>query len=193
MGVGGALGLIPTHIAAYLQQAGRVLGTTVLPRKVGSGHAAGDDAATAAPATTETAAREAAVIDIVAAAYDGELIVIHKAMQVGLERIAVLGAASFVEIEQPALLCALLQGEVEHGLLFAIIYTRDARVVALAVVGLELLHHLGGQVLHGHLGVVVEELLALDHYLAHGLAVYLDGAVFVHLGTGQLLHQLLER
>ena len=117
---------------------------------------------------------------------------VEEAVDVGFARIAVLGAVGSVEVAYPSFLHALLDGEVEHGLLFAVVDAGDAGVVALLVVGLELLDELGGQVLQRHLRVVLEVFLAIDHDFGDALAVYLDGAVVVYFCSGKLLDEFLE-
>ena len=88
-----------------------------------------------------------------------------------------------VNVRNPSLFHSFLDGKVQHGLFLSVVNTCYAAVVTLALVGLQLLNHLAGQVLHSHLSVVLEELLALYHNLADALSVYLYVSFIVHLGT----------
>ena len=177
---------------ARLQHAGCIFGLSIVPREVGSGHLAADDAATAAP-TAAASTGESLVVGIVAGADDGKLGMVKETSYHKLARVAVLTAVAHIGVYHPSLLHSALQGEVEHGLLLAVVNSGDARVVALLVVGFQLLNHLGRQILRGHLIVSLEEVLALHQNLAHGLPVDLDVAVVVNLGSRKLLYQFLQR
>ena len=196
VGGGGVVGVGAgeAHVAARLEQAGLILFLAVLPGEVHTGHLAADDAATATAAATSASAPAAhrAVVDIVGGADDGEVVVVHEAVDGEFGRIAVFRTVCAVGVDEPAFFHALLHREVEHRLFVAVIDAGDAAVVRLAFVGFDLLHHLRRQILHGHLGVVGEELLAVHHDLLDGLAVDGDVAVVVHFGARELLDEILE-
>ena len=117
---------------------------------------------------------------------------VQKAADISLHRIAVLRAIAPIEIHNPALLHTLLDTKVEHRLLLAIVDARHTAIIALLVVSLDLLDHLGRNILHRHLSVIIKELLAIDKNLLDRLAIDLDRAVIAHLDPRQLLHQLLK-
>ena len=96
-----------------------------------------------------------------------------------------------VNVRNPSLSHSFLNGKVQHGLFLSVVNTCYAAVVTLALVGFQLLNHLAGQVLHSHLGIVLEELLTLHHNLADALTVYLYVSLIIHLCSRQFLHQFL--
>ena len=170
------------YVASCLEESGRIVGLAVVPPEVCTGHGTGGDASASAPAWPAPA--ESVVVDIVPAQDKRELSVVEEAVDVGFGRVSVFGAIAHIHVGYPALLHILFHCEVKHSLLLAVIDAGDAGIVTLLVVCLYLLHHLGGQVLHGHLGVFLEELLTLYHHLRHRFAVDLDGSVVAHLCTG---------
>ena len=102
--------------------------------------------------------------------------------------VSVLCAITAFHSHHPALFHALLYGQVQYSFLFAVVNSGNTAVVALSVIGLYVLHHLCGDVLHGQFGVVSEELLAVYHNPLDGLAVVRDGAVLCHLHARQFLY-----
>ena len=181
------------HVTAHLQVSGLRLLLVVVPGHVGSVHVArGNALAAASPPSATATAGEAAVVHVVATADEGELHVVGVSADVSLGRVSVLGAVAHVGVDEPPLLHALLDGQVQYGLLLAVVDAGDAAVVALLFVRLQFFHHLCRDVLHGHLCVVGKEFLAVHHDFRHRLAVDLDGSVVAHLGTGQFLHQFLQ-
>ena len=188
--VGSALGIAVTaavaNVATHLQEACSVFRFAILPSESDAAHRAGGNAVAAStPSATK-------VVHIVAAANDGQELVVHEAIDVELCRIAVFRTVGAIDVAYPSLLHAFLDSKVEHGFLLAIINAGDAAVVALLVVGFEFLDELRRQVLHCHLRVVLEELLAIDHNLGDALAVYLDVAIIVNFCSGQFLDEFVQ-
>ena len=106
-------------------------------------------------------------------------------------RIELLCTVSCIEVSEPSLLEALLDGQVEHRLFLTVVNTGDTAKVRLLVIGLHLVHNLCRQVLHGHALVVAEELLTAHEDAPHGLAVHLDGAI-LDGHTWQFLDEVFE-
>ena len=73
---------------------------------------------------------------------------------------------------------AFLDGKVNYGLLFPVVYARKFGLFALFLYHLHFLHKFGGDVLRSKLRVVQEEGFAGDGDLGDGLSVTGDGAVF---------------
>ena len=134
----------------------------------------------AAPSPATTTAAESHVRHVVGIADERRLKIILESVHVQPLCVAVLRACTQVHVAKPAVLHALLHRQVQHRLLLAIVDTRHARAVALPFVGLQLVDHVRGDVLHRHLLVVQEKLLAVHQNLRDLLAVDLDGAVFIH-------------
>ena len=101
-------------------------------------------------------------------------------------------AVGKVGVNEPTLGHTFAHCEVEHRLLFAIVDTGDARIVALTVVGLHLANHLGRQVLERHLRVVAEEFLLVDEDLLNLLAIDFYSTLLRNLSARELLEQSLE-
>ena len=173
------------NITTNLQEACLAFLLVVLPSHIGSVHIAGGDTltSTAAPSSA-SASRERIIVHVVSAADERKLLIIGETADICLCGVSVFRTVAQVHVDEPAFLHALLHGKVEHCLLLAVVNTTDAAIVALLVVRLYLLHHLRGDVLHRHLGVVREEFLTSHHNLADSLSVYLDGSVVLNLGTG---------
>ena len=106
--------------------------------------------------------------------------------------IALVGAVARIDRAKPAVVHALLDAEVDDRLVIAIVHTRQACQVALAVDDLELVDHVGRYVLGGHRGVVAEEFLAIDKDFLHLLAVGGNLAVGTHFDARQALKQVLD-
>ena len=183
-------GMVVTHVAANLEAARLALGLAVLPRKVQACALRSREAA----ATAKSArAAEAAVARIVGRAVGRDAALIGEAVHEGAARIAFLSAVGEVYVGNPRLIELALRGNIEHGSFLAIVNARQFRVVALLVVSLDFVDHIGGQVLHRHLRVALEEVFAVYEKLRHGLTVPLHGAVIAHLHTRQLLHEGFKR
>ena len=106
--------------------------------------------------------------------------------------IALLRAAGKVEIGHISSVHAFLDAEVEHGLLLSVFDAGDACLVALLVVELQVLDDAHGDVLQGSLHVAEHELLAVEQYLLHLLAVDGDVAILVYFCTGNTLDEFLD-
>ena len=97
-----------------------------------------------------------------------------------------------MQVTHPSALAVLLDGQVQHHSLLSVIDARDACCIALPVIGLYLVDHVGRQVLQGCLHVLPEELLSIHQYLRDGPAVQGIFPVLIYLHSGQLLHQFLH-
>ena len=172
-------GVVVAHITAHFQEATLVLALVVHPREVAT-HLLGVGETTAP------------VVGVVGIAKEGHAPGIHEACHAEVAQIALLRTIGAFDIALPALAHSLLDGQVQHGLLFAVVDAGDAGVVALAVVGLDLTDHIGLNVLQRHLRVVAEELLLVDQDFLYLLAVDLDGALLGDFSAGELLQQRLE-
>ena len=106
-------------------------------------------------------------------------------------RIEFLCTVSCIEVSEPSLLEALLDGQVEHSLFLTVINTCDTAKVRLLVVGLHLVHNFCRQVLHGHVLVIAEELFTAHEDSPHRLAVHLDGTI-LDGHTWQFLDEVFE-
>ena len=181
-------GVVVADVTAQFKITGLVLSLAVHPGEVATSHLAGGQTATA-PAAKATPALASGVVGV---AEHGHTPRVHEARQAKVAGVAAMGAYSAVEVQAPSLAHPLADGEVEHGLLLAVVDTRDTGVVALAVVGLDLTDHAGFQVLQGCLGVAAEELFLVDQDLLDLLTIDLNGTFLGDLGTGELLQQSLE-
>ena len=149
---------------------------------------AGIDAVHAAEAPEAAAAQvgEAHVVGVVRPGQNGHLVVAEEAVDHGSGFVAVVEAVSARHVAEPAVLHALLDGEVDDGLLFAVVNAGEPGQVGLAVNDLQLFDDVDRQVFGGYLGVVGEELLAVDQNLGNlfpgvgylALAVDLDARQF---------------
>ena len=149
-------------------------------------------AATATEAAATATTAKAHVVDIVGIDKGHRApVVLHHGTH-GTTTVAATRANAGIDVGKHTAVHAALQSEVEHRLVVAVVDARHATQVALLVVGFYAVHDRGGQVLDGRLRVAGHELLAVDEDLLHRLAIDLDGAVVVDLGTGQLLHQFLH-
>ena len=101
-------------------------------------------------------------------------------------------AQAQVEIGHIAVVHAFLDGEVEHGLLVAVVDACDARLVALLVIELQALDDGDRDVLQGSLHVAEHELLAVEQDFLHLFSVDGDVAVFIDLGTRNALDEFLD-
>ena len=87
---------------------------------------------------------------------------------------------------------ALLHGEVDDGLVIAVVDAGELGLLGLLLHDLHLLDHLRGKVLGSELGIVQEEGLAVDGDLRDGLAVRGDGTVVIDLDARELLEEVDE-
>ena len=142
--------------------------------------------------TSRGAIAESQVIGIVSSAQDGKLVAIAEVVDHHVAGIAVVGAVARINRAEPSVVHTFLDGEVDDRLVLAVVHTRQAGQVTLAVDDLQLVDHIGGNVFRGHCGVVAEKLLAVDENLAHLLAVGGDFAVTAHLNARQTLEQVLD-
>ena len=179
-------------------------------RGVDSGHVGGGDSAAAAAhaAAAHTAHHVAGevgaalVVDVVAVEDKAELRLVGEAAYEGVALIpefalravarGKVGPDSAEHVAEQAAHHSGLHGEVDHRLLLTVVDSRELGLLRLLLDDLELVDHLGGDVLGCELGVVEEEGLAVDGDLGDGLAVGGYGAVFGHLHSGELLEQVLE-
>ncbi len=87
---------------------------------------------------------------------------------------------------------AFFHGEVDYGLVFAVVDAGESGEVALAVDDLEFLNHVHGQVLGGHFGIVGEEFFAVDEYFCDFFAVVGDFSFGVDFYAGEAFKQVLD-
>ena len=106
--------------------------------------------------------------------------------------VAVVGAVAGVDGAEPAVVHAGLHGEVDYGFVFTIVYTRQAREVALAIDHLEFVHHIGGNIFRRHGGVVGEEIFSVDKDFLDFLAVGGDFSVGAHLDAREALEEIFD-
>ena len=106
--------------------------------------------------------------------------------------VSVFSTHSGINIRERTLVHSLLDTEVEHCLLLAIVNTRHPCEVALFIVSLHPFNHGCRQVFHSSFGISSHKLLTIDKYFLHLLAVDGNLAVVTHLGTGEPLHQLFH-
>ena len=156
---------------------------------LGRGHATITAEALEAPGS---AVAKSQVVGIVATTQDGELIAVAEVVDHQVAGVALVGAIARIDGAKPAVVHALLDGEVDDGLVIAIVHASEACQVALAVDDLELVDHVGWDILAGHGGIVAEELLAVDEDLFHFLAIGGDLAIGAHLDARQALEQVLD-
>ena len=138
------------------------------------------------------AVAEAKIVDVVAASQDSKLVAVAEVVDHHIAGIAVVGAVARVDRAEPSVVHTLLDREVDDRLILAVVNAREACQITLAVDNLELVDHLGGNVLTGHRGVVAEEFLAVDEDFLHLLAVGRDFAVAAHFNARQALEQVLD-
>ena len=102
-----------------------------------------------------------------------------------------LGTARQVEIGHIAVVHTFLDGEVEHGLLLAIVDASDTSLVTLLVVELQILDNAHRDVLQRRLHIAEHELLTVEQYLLHFLAVDGNVTVLVDLCPWNTLDEFL--
>ena len=101
----------------------------------------------------------------------------------GLGGIAAFRASGYVGVGEPSVLHVVFDGEVDDGFFFAVVDACDACQVRLPFVGLQLFHHVHGDVFHSHVHVAAEEFLAVNQYFADALSVDGDASVFAHFSS----------
>ena len=161
-------------------------------------------AATAHHATHHVAGEvvETAVIGVVGIEDDAHLAVFREAathegaLPAGVVHHALLGrnvvTATGHYVAEDAVHHALLDAQVNHGLILTVVDAGEGGLLALLLNHLHLLDEFGGDVLGGQLRVVQEEGLAVDGNLGDGFTVGGDGAVLVHFHTGELLKEVFQ-
>ena len=85
-----------------------------------------------------------------------------------------------------------LYGKVDYRLLLPIIYARELCLVGFLLYHLHLFYDLRRDILGRKLGVVKEELLAIDHHLGDCLAIGGNGAIRIHLHSRKFFQQFLQ-
>ena len=136
--------------------------------------------------------REAHIVRVIDPAHERELVVVDEPVQHRVHVVPPAAAGPRKGVAEPPLLHAGLHREVDHGLRVAVIEARKHGQIALLLVGLHLVDDLGRQVFGGRLGVVREELLAVDQYLFDLLSVHRHRALSAHLHARHLLQQILK-
>ena len=106
--------------------------------------------------------------------------------------IAFVCSPSHIDVGHVATVHALLDGEVQHRFLVAVLDARDAGLVALLVVELHVLDNRNGYVLQGGLRVAQHEFLSVNQYLLHRLSVDGDISVLVDVGSRHSLDEFLN-
>ena len=132
-------------------------------------------------------AGECRVVGVVDVAEYAELVVVDETVHHEVAGIAAVGAVTGRYVAEPSLLHSFLHGEVDYGLLLAVVHSREACEVALAVDYLQFVYNVDRYVLGCHLGVVGEEFFAVDEYLRHFLALRRDFSFAVNLDSRQTL------
>ena len=181
--------MVVAHAAAHFELPGLAFFLAVFPVEVEAGVLCGRQSVVAAPAAR---AAKAHVVGVVDGAESRDVRLVGEARYEDAARIAVLRTVGHVGVRDPRLVQGALGGQVEHGGLLAVVDARLFGIFALLVIGLDLADELRRQVFHGHLGVALEEVLAIDEKLRHGLSVPLDCAVVLHLDARQLLDERFD-
>ena len=120
---------------------------------------------------------KAHLVYIVAASDNRDLIAVLEPVHVETSLITVIGAVTCRYVSEPAVVHVFLDGQVDHGLVFAVIDSGETRGLALAVDHLNLLDHVRGEILRRHLRIVGKKLLAVDQDLGDSLASRRDRTV----------------
>ena len=183
-------GVAIAHVAAYFEAARLFLLLAVFPTEVHTCLLLGNQSLRRGEATGTT---EATRTDIVGRSEEGDAALVGEAIHEELAGIAFLRTIRQVGIRYPRFVELTLRRDVEHGGFLAVVNACQFGIVAGLVVSLDAVHHFNGQVLHGHLGVALEEVFAVDEEFLDLLAVPGDFAVIAHLHAGQLLHECFER
>ena len=142
--------------------------------------------------TRAVAVGESEFVGIVGVADECNLVSVPETVYIESGLIAVVGAVAGLDRAEPSVLHPFLHGEVDYGLVLAVIHAGEAGQVAFAVNYLQLVDHVDRQVLRGHLGVVGEEFLAVDEDFGHLLAVGGYFAVGIHFDARQTLEEVLH-
>ena len=170
--------MVPSHRGISLQL------VTVVVVQVGTQHLTGIQSATVPPASI--------VLLIVQITHQ------HKARLVGetaphtARSIAMVGAARQVDVGHISAIHALLDGEVEHSLLVAVLDACNTGLVALLVIELHILNDAHRQILQSRLHIAQHELLAVEQNLFNLLAVDGDVAVFVDFCSRHSLDEFFD-
>ena len=140
-------------------------------------------------ATAATTTSEASVASIVhVAEHHYSAIILHVRTHHALS-IPMLCTNRQVDVSQVALVHALLDTKVQHGLLLAVINTGHPCKVTLLVISLHLFYNRCRQVLQSRLRVASHEFLAVNHYLLYLLAIDGNLSTIINLRTRQTFHQ----
>ena len=97
------------------------------------------------------------------------------------------------DVAKPSALAILLDAQVQHGALVAVVHTGHTGKVALSLVGLHFVHDFGRQVLQYDVAVGAIEFLAIHQELLYTLSVPGVRAVVVDHDAWQFLHQFLHQ
>ena len=103
-----------------------------------------------------------------------------------------LRTARNVEIGHVATVHALLDGEVDNGLLIAVFNTCNTCLIGLLVVELHVLDDIHRDIFQGSLNVTQHELLTIKQDFLDHLAIDGDVAILVNLSTWDALNQFLN-
>ena len=193
--------MVVTHVAADFKEAGIALALVVLPGEIATACLCFDETTATAPTAEAAVATAAGVISV---AEDGDTPGFIETCQIEIALVeipsvvaAILGSQTSetitaINVEAPSCAHTFLNGQVKHRLLLAVIDAGDTRIIALTVIGLNIFHHVGLQVLQRHLGVGTEELFLIDEDLLDFLAVDLDRTFLGNFGARELLQQGFE-
>ena len=146
----------------------------------------------AVAATSSATPREVTVVHVVGITHECVAHVAEGLHRRQTDAVAVVGTVAHVGVHLQAVAGAALRHKLQHEVVVAVVDTRHAREVALLVVGLHLINHIRGQVLHHRIVVAGHEVTTVHLEFPDVLAVDGDSALVVDLRTRQHLHQSLD-
>ena len=107
-------------------------------------------------------------------------------------RPAVFRTITQVDVTEPTVVHTFLHSQVKHGFFFTIVNICYTCEITLALVSLDFINHVGWDVLHGHVGVIEEELLTIHKNLGNLFTVDGYTTIFIYLYTWEFLYESLQ-
>ena len=130
--------------------------------------------------TTASTATEATVTNVVGTGHKAVALAICETVDVSTRVVTFFCTHATVQLTHPAIHHAFLDGQVQHGFVFSVVYAGHAGKVTFAVVSFHIVYDVGGEVLQCHILVVDEIFLAVNQYLRYGFTVDLHCSILFY-------------
>ena len=170
--------MIPAHTQVHLQL------FVIIIVQVATQHLVGVQASTVPPTSI--------LLLVVGIAHQHNTCLVREAAARSSHGVAVFRTSCNVKIGHITSVHTLLDGEVQHRLLFAVLNARDTALVTLLVVVFHRLNDAHRNILQGGLNIAQHKFLTVHENFLHDLTVDGDIAVFVYIRSWQALDKFLD-